>query len=55
MGELAYNEQMPDPDSYRKFVDAVAKGREAYSWRVDNNYPFDSKQKYCMNFGGRHP
>jgi hypothetical protein len=51
---VAYNEQMPDPDSYRKFVDAVAKGREAYSWRVDNNYPVDSKQRYCMNSGGRH-
>ena len=54
MGEVAYNEQMPDPESYRKFVDAVAKGRAAYSWRVANKYPVVSKHKYYMEFGGRH-
>ena len=55
VGEVAYNEQMPDPESYRKFVDAVAKGRAAYSWRLANKYPVVSKHKYCMTFGGRHP
>ena len=54
VGEVAYNEQMPDPESYRKFVDAVAKGRAAYSWRVANKYPVVSKHKYYMEFGGRH-
>ena len=54
VGEVAYNEQMPDPESYRKFADAVAKGKEAHSWRVANSYPVESKQKYRMNFGGRH-
>ena len=38
VGEVAYNEQMPDPESYRKFADAVAKGKEAHSWRVANSY-----------------
>jgi hypothetical protein len=54
VGEVAYNEQMPDPESYRKFADAVAKGKEAHSWRVANSYPVESKRKYRMNFGGRH-
>ena len=54
VGEVAYNEEMPDPESYRKFAGAVGKGREAHAWRVANGHCVDSKYKYCMKFRGRH-
>ena len=46
VGEVAYNEEMPDPESYRKFAGAVGKGREAHAWRVANGHCVDSKYKY---------
>lgn len=55
VGEEKYNEEMPNPESYPKFAYAVAKDREAYAWRVANDLPVDSKHKYFMAFGGRHP
>ena len=51
---VKYNEEMPDPESRRKFVAAVQAGQAAFKWRVAEGYPTDCDLKYNMAFGGRH-